>query len=503
MKKIISTFGVVLIGLLTGFYFTGCNNELTNTSHEIPDNGTSDDGIPYDMRPVVCFGNSLTAGESATTVGQADKTKSYPAFLQNKIKVPVINAGISGDTTAWALGRIESDVLSKDPQAVIIELGANDISGLTSVETTTENLQSIINCINDGTIKIYLVKFYTNAVAKAMLTKNGIPSFMHTSLINQYDNMFNTLVQQNNVELIEDIWTGIWGTGGNMSADGFHPNAAGYEIMAGIYYNAMAPYLQEKTLTALGLSPRRILLTPDAQVVPSFTVPAESGVNYQWYDNSAPDPIGRRKIPGATGVAYTPPKTMLGTTYYQVVVTDAAGTQTESEFVEATVFPAANLLWDDIQTPPNVSGNNVVISTESGAASIGQYQTIVTSTMNSTNLYQFFLTFSGTKDFSATVAPDAQGKATQGTLHMSIWTDNFSAGDENIGVELHKGQAYSTSFLGIIYQDWLKEKEWVDIEIPCSSFTGSGDWADTGFFYIWAQNRPAGGVIKIKDFFIY
>jgi hypothetical protein len=255
--------------------------------------------------------------------------------------------------------------------------------------------------------------------------------------------------------------------------------------------------------------PAGFLVTPQAAVATSLTVVAAAAtgetLGYQWF--SAENPSGPWvEIPGEESDTYTPAITQVGTKYYKVVVTNTVkSVSTDSEVAQVTVFPAANLLWDDIQTP-NVADNNVAIATEPGTASIGPYQTIVTSTMSSAGLYQFFLYFSASKNFSTTVAPGGGGEATKGTLHMSIWTDGFSAeGGENVGVELHKGQGYngSSSFLGIIYQEWFQEKQWVDIEIPCSSFTGTGDWADTGFLYIWAQDRPAGGVIKIKDLFIY
>jgi lysophospholipase L1-like esterase len=64
-------------------------------------------------------------------------------------------------------------------------------------------------------------------------------------IINQYDEMFDTLAMSDDVELIDDIWKGVWGI--HMS-DSVHPNARGYEIMADNYYNAMKPYLQTNNL---------------------------------------------------------------------------------------------------------------------------------------------------------------------------------------------------------------------------------------------------------------
>jgi acyl-CoA thioesterase-1 len=87
------------------------------------DNGNSEN---YNTETLICFGDSLTAGYGATTPGIDDKTKSYPAYLQNKLNIPVINSGVSGNTTSQALARLNKDVIMKKPKIVIIELGAND-----------------------------------------------------------------------------------------------------------------------------------------------------------------------------------------------------------------------------------------------------------------------------------------------------------------------------------------------------------------------------------------
>jgi acyl-CoA thioesterase-1 len=242
MKKAV-VFYIVAIGLAISILILGCDNGTLETTYDAT---------------VVCFGNSLTAGYGATTPGKDDKTKSYPAYLQNKINIPVINAGKSGDTTADALKRVKTDVLSKNPKIVIIELGANDLfdkflsqeteMNLQSIKnlinTTEENLQFIIDLLDDDVDrKIYVAKFYTEEVAKSIANNHGITnSVAQTMLISQYDDMFNSLASDNNIELIEDIWDGVWDI--HMS-DEVHPNAKGYEIMADNYFNAIQSYLQE------------------------------------------------------------------------------------------------------------------------------------------------------------------------------------------------------------------------------------------------------------------
>ncbi|MDR0718748.1 MAG: GDSL-type esterase/lipase family protein [Treponema sp.] len=229
MKK--SVFSLGIIGIIIGLFFIGCDNGSTNNNN---------------APTLVCFGNSLTAGYGATTAGIDDKANSYPAYLQNRVSIPVINAGISGNTTLQALVRINNDVLSKNPLIVIVELGANDVFRRVLLDSTRDNLQKIIALLDDGNRKIYIAKFYTEVVAREMLHTVEIDDYAYqTAIINRYDDMFNALAESNNVELIDDIWKGVWGI--HMS-DAVHPNKSGYEIMANNYYDAIKPYLEANNL---------------------------------------------------------------------------------------------------------------------------------------------------------------------------------------------------------------------------------------------------------------
>ena len=207
----------------------GCNNGTTG-------NNQGD--------PIVCLGDSLTAGYGATTPGVDDKSKSYPAYLQKKVNIPVINAGVSGDTSAQGLARVDTEVLSHNPEIVIILLGANDIGRGIPVATARDNLQSIINKINDGSRKIYFAKCFSEEMLGVLDSMPGLAA-NYAAIARQYNDMFNTLASRNNLTLVEDIWDGVWGI--HMS-DGIHPDAAGYEIMADNIFKVLRPYLQANNL---------------------------------------------------------------------------------------------------------------------------------------------------------------------------------------------------------------------------------------------------------------
>jgi acyl-CoA thioesterase-1 len=139
--------------------------------------GSSSDSSNY---TIVCFGDSITEGMSAVTPGVVDKTKSYPAYFQEKVTADVINSGVSGETTAEALARIQTDLLDKDPDIVIICLGANDFfaSDAADIDTTLAtiktNIQSMITQLDTKERIVFVTKFYNEDSARDMLADKGI-----------------------------------------------------------------------------------------------------------------------------------------------------------------------------------------------------------------------------------------------------------------------------------------------------------------------------------------
>jgi acyl-CoA thioesterase-1 len=187
---------------------------------------------------IVCLGDSLTAGTGINVAGKDDKSKAWPTLLQNKVNIPVINAGVNKNTTGQALARVKKDVLSKNPRIVIIFLGGNDYIQRIHPDNTKNNLQKIIDMVNDGSRKIYITRFY--------LVWND-----------KVDDMYNTLVSSNNIEQIDgtfdgfwrikSTFDGVWGVKEHTASDG-HPNAKGHEIMADYFFESLKPYLEANNL---------------------------------------------------------------------------------------------------------------------------------------------------------------------------------------------------------------------------------------------------------------
>ena len=234
MKKKTIVKVLVIMALVLGV--TGCN---TGNSPA----GTTPD--PQENKTIVCFGDSLTEGYGASKPGSVDKSKSYPAYLQKKVSRTVVNSGITGDTAAGGLARVEEDVLSYDPGLVVVLLGANDFFHLRPANETKSDLQAILNKLKDGERKVYLASFIGDAsweeAAFGMIPgmTSGLSSTIVSLLLSDYKRIFAELVAENrDIGYIPNIWTDVWGI--HMS-DPIHPNAAGYEIIADIIYNAISP----------------------------------------------------------------------------------------------------------------------------------------------------------------------------------------------------------------------------------------------------------------------
>jgi len=199
---------------------------------------------------IVCFGNSLTEGYGAG-IGYIpiDKNKSYPHYLAEKVNVPVVNLGVTGETTADAAERVD-DVLSHNPMVVFIEFGANDLIHQVFeneidpnfVAEATKNFETILNKLADGNRKIYLIKFYNEEVAKELIMEYLDEDYMY--IYDEYEAMFSSLENKYKVSLIKNMWDGIWGNS-ELIYDEIHPNADGYKIMANNIFDEAKGYLTD------------------------------------------------------------------------------------------------------------------------------------------------------------------------------------------------------------------------------------------------------------------
>ncbi len=185
-----------------------------------------------DDRPrIVAFGDSLTAGLGV----EADE--SYPAQLQRRLDslgyhYRVINAGVSGDTTAGGLRRV-SWILNNKPELVILELGANDgLRGL-SIDHAKSNLRQIIRQLQDGG---------TTVVLAGMKLP---PNYGHEYTA-RFEAMYRMLAKEYDLALIPFFLEGVGGSSSLNQADGIHPTREGYEIIVDQVLKVLRPMLNER-----------------------------------------------------------------------------------------------------------------------------------------------------------------------------------------------------------------------------------------------------------------
>ncbi|WP_395626589.1 arylesterase [Daejeonella sp.] len=168
---------------------------------------------------ILVFGDSLTAGLGV------EQEEAFPDILGNKIdslQLPyeVINAGLSGETSAAGKARI--DWLLKDNVAIfILELGANDGLRGIPVSETRKNLQSIIDQVK--------AKY---PEAKLVIVGMEVPPNMGKTYASDFRMIFPDLAKKNNMALVPFLLDRVGGIPELNQADGIHPTAAGHQILA-------------------------------------------------------------------------------------------------------------------------------------------------------------------------------------------------------------------------------------------------------------------------------
>ncbi len=209
------TFVVLLILLLIGF--SGCaKREVKNVNSK----GTN----------IICFGDSLTFGYGA------NPQDAFPLVLLELTTLPVINAGIDGDTTTEALQRLDSDVIERNPLLVIIEFGGNDFLRKIPIETSVANVSQMIDRVHE---------------------KGAMVAFVDISaglFLADYHNAFERLAQEKGVIFISSILSGII-TNPSMKSDFLHPNKDGYRMIAQRIYRDIKPFLKENQLLIQSKNP--------------------------------------------------------------------------------------------------------------------------------------------------------------------------------------------------------------------------------------------------------
>lgn len=181
---------------------------------------------------LVVLGDSLTEGYGVP------RDAAYPALLEKKLnqaqlgnsKWKVVNAGVSGSTSASGLSRLQWQLKSK-PDVLVVALGANDGLRGTTPASTKKNLKDVIELAKKNKITVIL--------AGLLMPPNYGPGFTK-----EFGAIFPTVAREQKVPLIPFLLEGVAGDPSKNLADGIHPNEKGHEIMADLVFRFLQGVLK-------------------------------------------------------------------------------------------------------------------------------------------------------------------------------------------------------------------------------------------------------------------
>lgn len=188
-------------------------------------------GLPAaETRTLLFFGDSLTAGYGL------DPDEAFPALIQRKLDASgrawrVVNAGLSGETTAGGLRRLDW-ILRQPVDIFVIELGGND--GLRGIdpETSRSNLEAMIRRVREKYPSV-----------KIVLSGMQMPTNMGPAYTSQFAAMYPAVAQRTSVVLIPFLLEGVGGVPELNLPDGIHPTAEGHVVVAETVWQHLQPLL--------------------------------------------------------------------------------------------------------------------------------------------------------------------------------------------------------------------------------------------------------------------
>ncbi|PQJ81758.1 arylesterase [Polaribacter glomeratus] len=183
-------------------------------------------------KKILFFGDSLTAG-----YGLEDVNDAFPALIQSKIdslslKYMVLNAGLSGETTAGGKSRINWVLNNQNIDIFVLELGANDGLRGVPLKETRENLQAII----DAVLK-------KNPSTRIVLAGMQLPPNMGIDYATEFKSIFPYLANKNELQLIPFLLKDVGGVTSLNQADGIHPTVKGHKMLAKNAWEVLKPMI--------------------------------------------------------------------------------------------------------------------------------------------------------------------------------------------------------------------------------------------------------------------
>lgn len=181
---------------------------------------------------LLLLGDSLGAGYGV----QREQSWSYllnERFRQQKKNIQIVNASISGDTTAGGLSRLEALLQQEKPRWVMIELGGNDGLRGMDIEAMQRNLEAMVQMVRQHQ-------------AQPLLVGIKIPPNYGRKYRERFEQAFATVSEQQGVPLLPFLLEDVGGVGKYMQEDRIHPNTDAQPVIADNVWKFLAPVIAKK-----------------------------------------------------------------------------------------------------------------------------------------------------------------------------------------------------------------------------------------------------------------
>jgi acyl-CoA thioesterase-1 len=218
-RNLIRHCSVLLAIVVLALLFPGCERR-EEAAPPVQQSRQTFDGT------IAAVGDSLTAGLGV------DEEEAYPAQLERKLAAEgyrwrVVNAGISGETSSGALSRVNW-ILKLKPDIVVLETGAND--GLRGIDpaVTRKNIAELVRILQENKVTVVL--------AGMRMVANLGPQYTKA-----FASVYPAVAKERGVILVPFFLQGVAGDQDLNQADGIHPTAEGYRIVAETVY----PFVRE------------------------------------------------------------------------------------------------------------------------------------------------------------------------------------------------------------------------------------------------------------------
>jgi acyl-CoA thioesterase-1 len=218
--------------LLLALLAAGCQSD-TKSAQTTPSApaATTEAPAPKSQAAILFFGDSITAGLGV------EPDEAYPALIEQRVDslhlpYTVVNAGLSGETTAGGRSRINW-VLSRQPVGVfVLELGGNDgLRGLPLADTR-KNLQAIIDTVRQKSPQ-----------TKIVLAGMQIPPNMGAAYAADFKKLYAETATKNKLTLIPFLLENVGGIAKLNQRDGIHPTPEGHKLVARTVWRTLQPIL--------------------------------------------------------------------------------------------------------------------------------------------------------------------------------------------------------------------------------------------------------------------